>query len=192
MTERKKDPREGHRQRLRDKFLEHGLDKLTDAEVLELLLTFGTPRRDCKITARAMLERFGSIREVFEADPVLLAQIAGAGPTNIVAIKFIHAVAGKFLEKSLKGRDYLNSPEQVIAYLRHDLESRDKEIFKLFHLDNNNAIIEVEDLSRGTVSEAHVAPGKCWSGPSSCAAAAWSSFTTTPAGTSTLPRTTSA
>lgn len=155
---RKTDVRAGHRQRLRDKFLTHGLEKLTDEEVVELLLTFGTPRRDCKQTARALLKRFGGIREVFEAQPELLAQVDGAGPANIVAIKFIHAVAGRYLEKRLLGRDYLGSTRQVVEYLRHNLESLDKEVFKVIHLDGGNFILAIEDISQGSVSEAYVHP----------------------------------
>lgn len=158
MAERKKDAREGHRQRLRNKFLEHGLEKLTDEEIVELLLSFGTPRRDCKQSARDMLKKFGRIRDVFESSADELAEIAGVGPNNIVAIKFIHAVSGRFLEQRLTGKVYLNSSKQIIEYLRHSLENQDKEIFKVIHLDHNNAIIRIEDLSRGSISSAYVHP----------------------------------
>jgi len=147
-----KDPREGHRQRLREKFLNHGLSKFTDAEVLELLLSFGTPRRDCKATARAMLKKFGTIREVFEASREELAGIAGAGPSNIVAIKFIHAVSGKYLRQRLTGKDYLESSKEILEYLRFEMESLDREIFKIIFLDDNNIILGLEDLSQGTIN----------------------------------------
>jgi len=141
---------------LRDKFLKNGLEKLTDEEVVELLLSFGTPRRDCKQAARDLMKKFGSIRGVFEASTEALSEIAGVGPNNIVAIKFIHAVSGKFLEQRLTGKVYLNSSEQVNQYLRHDLENQAKEIFKVIYLDSNNAIIKIEDLSRGSISSTHV------------------------------------
>lgn len=158
MTEKKKDPREGHRQRLREKFWEYGLEKLTDAEVLELLLSFGTPRRDCKLTARALLEKFGTLRDVFEASREELAAVPGAGPANIIAVKLVHAVSGKYLEKRLINREYISSSSQVLEYLRHDLESQDKEIFKVIYLNNDNAVISIEDISRGSISEAYVHP----------------------------------
>lgn len=158
VVEKKKDPREGHRHRLRLKFLEYGLEKLTEAEVLELLLSFGTPRRDCKITAREMLDRFGTIRDVFEAPFEELAKVIGAGPNNIIAVKFIHAVSGKYLEQRLTGRTFINSSVQVLEYLCHDLENQDKEIFKVIHLDNDNVIIKIEDLSKGSVNRAYVYP----------------------------------
>lgn len=158
MSENKKDPREGHRGRLRDKFLNYGLEKLTEAEVLELLLSFGTPRKDCKQSARDLLDMFGTIRDVFEADPTLLAAVSGVGPANIVAIKLVHAVAGRYLERRLVGRSYLTSSAQVLEYLRHDLESLDKEVFKVIYLNNNNVIINIEDLSQGSITGAHVHP----------------------------------
>ena len=66
---------EGHRQRLRDKFLAQGIDAFTDAEIIELLLTFGTPRSDCKEAARELLARFGSLPAVLDAAPVQLQQV---------------------------------------------------------------------------------------------------------------------
>ena len=148
----------GHRQRLRDKFMQDGLEKLTDSEILELLLSFGTPRKDCKLTARAMLKKYGTLRDVFEADPKGLAEVAGAGPTNIVAIKFIHAVAGKFLEQRLLGRSYIRSSAQVMEYLRHHLENLDKEVFKVIYLDSANGVIAIENLSEGSINEAYIHP----------------------------------
>lgn len=153
-----KDPRAGHRERLREKFLQGGLDRFTPAEVIELLLTFGTPRRDCKQAARGLLEAFGSIRAVFEAEGSELARVNGVGPSNIVALKFIYAVAGRYLEQRLVGADYLSSSKKVHEYLKHHLENLSKEIFKVIYLDGANAVLNLEDLSRGTVGGAVVHP----------------------------------
>jgi DNA repair protein RadC len=150
--------RDGHRDRLRHKFKEDGLSKFTDDEIIELLLTFGTPRRDCKQPARRLLKRFGTIRAVFEAAPEDLAEVEGVGPNNAVAIKFIHDVAGQYLEQRLVGRDYVSSSEKVFAYLRHHLENLDKEIFKVIYLDSANGVIALEDAGRGTVQGAVVHP----------------------------------
>lgn len=153
-----KDPRLGHRQRLRQKFREHGLDKFTDEEVVELLLTFGTPRRDCKQAARELLRKFGSIRAIFEADLKDLARIKDIGPNNPVAIKFISEVAGRYLEQGLIGRDYLGSSVKVHQYLQHDLENLAKEVFKVIYLDGANGVIGIENLTHGTVGAANVHP----------------------------------
>ena len=152
------DVKTGHRQRLRQKFTDHGLDKFTHEEIVELLLTFGTPRRDCKQAARSLLKTFGSIRDVFEADPSELSKVKDLGPNNIVAIKFIYAVAGRYLEQRLVGRDYLSSSQKVHQYLKHHLENLSKEVFKVIYLDGANGVLALEDVSRGTVGGAHVHP----------------------------------
>ncbi|UQZ87933.1 hypothetical protein C4J81_01350 [Deltaproteobacteria bacterium Smac51] len=156
MVKTQKDPREGHRKRLRQKYIDHGISKLTDAEILELLLTFGTPRSDCKLTARAMLDKFGTLRDVFEADPKLLAEVDGAGPNNILAVKIINDIAGVFLERRLLERQFLFGSEQIMSYLRQSMENLPKEVFKVIFLDNSNVVISVDELSEGTITGAYV------------------------------------
>ena len=68
-----------HHQRLRDKFLKSGLDGFHDYEIIELLLTLGTPRKDCKQSAKNALQKFGSLKAVLEADPSKLKEINGIG-----------------------------------------------------------------------------------------------------------------
>ncbi|MBW2062196.1 MAG: DNA repair protein RadC [Deltaproteobacteria bacterium] len=157
-NEKEKDPRLGHRQRLKDKFRQHGLEKFTDEEIIELLLTFGTPRKDCKQTARDLLKKFGSIPAIFDADLAKLTQVKNIGPNNPIAIKFIAAVAGTYLKRDLIGRDYLASSKKVFQYLQHDLENLPKEVFKVIYLDGANGVIGIEDLSQGTVGAANVHP----------------------------------
>ena len=156
MVKTQKDVREGHRERLRQKYVDFGLKKLTEAEILELLLTFGTPRRDCKQTARDMLAKFGTLRDVFEADPKLLAEVNGAGPNNILAVKIINDIAGMFLERRLLERPILLGSEQIMAYLRQTMENLPREVFKVIFLDNGNVVISVDELSEGTVTAAYI------------------------------------
>ena len=84
---------EGHRQRLRDKFLKNGLDGFLDYEIIELLLTLGTPRSDCKQSARDALKKFGSLKSVLEATPVELKEIKGIGENNVFGLKIAQAVS---------------------------------------------------------------------------------------------------
>jgi DNA repair protein RadC len=87
----------GHRERLRQKFLDHGLEKLTDEEIVELLLTLATPRRDCKQISREALRCFDGLAGVLEAPMVQLQQVPGIGPKNALGLKLVHEVARKFL-----------------------------------------------------------------------------------------------
>ncbi len=71
--------REGHRKRLRGKFLKRGIEALHDYEIIELLLTLGTPRKDCKQQAKEAVEKFKGLRGVLEASIDDLQEIKGIG-----------------------------------------------------------------------------------------------------------------
>ena len=148
----------GHRQRLRDKFLEHGLSVFADDEILELLLSLGTPRQDCKDRARAALTHFGSFSAVLEASISELRKIPGIGPKNAFAIRFIHEVARKFLKTRLEGRTYVKAASDVVNYLCHSLSHRMREVFVVVFLDAKHAVITVEELFEGTLTTSVIYP----------------------------------
>ena len=87
MDKKKGHKGEGHRQRLRERFLNAGLDGFQDYEVIELLLTLGTPRKDCKDMAKAALYRFKTLQGVMEASSHELCEVDGIGPNNSFGIQ---------------------------------------------------------------------------------------------------------
>ena len=141
----------GHRARLREKFLTHGLGAFRDDEIIELLLTFGTPRRDCKKPARELLSRLGSFRQVLEAPIERLSEVPGVGPANAVALKLIHEVARKFLETRLQESTFLKDSADVFDYLRHSMRDLEVEVFKVLYLDARHSVMHAEDLFQGTL-----------------------------------------
>lgn len=150
---------EGHRGRLRDKFLDRGLGALTDEEVLELLLTLGTPRKDCKPMARAAIQRFGGLRQVLEASSAQLQQVNGIGPRNALAVRLIHGVARRFLEDRLEGMPYrFGSSREVFDYLYHSMRDLKREVFKVLFLNSQNRILYLEDMFHGTLTASTVYP----------------------------------
>ncbi|MDR1396545.1 MAG: DNA repair protein RadC [Desulfarculales bacterium] len=152
----KKQPEEGHRGRLRDKFLAHGLDKLTDEEALELLLTLATPRQDCKERARQLLRQFGSISQVLEADGEALAAVAGIGPKNTLGLKLVPAVAGRYLQDLAARAPQERKKFDLTQYLRFTMGSYDHEVFKIIILDSGGGLRGEENISRGTLDRAVV------------------------------------
>lgn len=72
----------GHRKRLREKFINSGLAGFHDYEIVELLLTLGSPRRDCKQMAKAVLRKFKTLKGVLCASSEELQQVRGVGPHN--------------------------------------------------------------------------------------------------------------
>ena len=92
MIKKKGHKGQGHRQRLRERFLKSGLDGFHDYEVIELLLTLATPRKDCKDAAKAALAKFKTLQGILEASSYELCQIGGIGPKNSFGIKLVKAV----------------------------------------------------------------------------------------------------
>lgn len=148
----------GHRQRLRDKFIKQGIAAFTDDEVLELILTLGTPRKDCKEQARALLSRFGSLAATLEASPAELQQIKGVGPNNSFCLHFVHGVARRYLKHRLHNKEYLHSSSEVAEYLIHAMRDLKRELFMAIFLDASHAIITTEIIAEGTITANTVYP----------------------------------
>lgn len=148
----------GHRGRLRDRFLDRGLEGFSDAEVLELLLTFGTPRSDCKESARGLLASFGSLAAVLEAPINSLQSVQGIGPKNSFALHFVQSVARRYLRERLRGKRYLHSSREVTDYLQHSMRGLKKEVFAAIFLDSSHAIIDTEIIAEGTINVNTVYP----------------------------------
>ncbi len=142
----------GHRQRLRDKFIRQGMDSFSDNEILELLLTFGTPQKDCKEPARALLKKFNSLAEVLEKSPDELQQIKGIGPQNAFAIHFIQGVARHYLQQRLINKNYFHSSREVADYLLYAMRDLQREILMVIFLDASHAIIATEVAAEGTLT----------------------------------------
>jgi DNA repair protein RadC len=149
---------EGHRKRLREKFLTSGLTGFHDYEVIELLLTLGTPRKDCKEQAKAALKRFKTLQGVIEASPEQLQEVKGLGPKNIFGVKFIQAVAERYLHKKLIKKDAIRSSKELFDYLYHSLREKKREVFKVVFLDAQNRVLEIEALFEGTLTASSVYP----------------------------------
>ena len=148
----------GHRRRLREKFLKGGLDGFLDYEVLEILLTLGTPRRDCRETARRLLREYRSLRCVLEADIRELLKFKGLGPHNIFGLKLVREVSGRFLRDKMLSKPYCRSSKEVFDYLYLSLRDVKREKFKVLFLDAKNRIIDEKTLFEGTVDSSAVYP----------------------------------
>jgi DNA repair protein RadC len=148
----------GHRQRLRTKFLKGGLEGFLDHEIIELLLTIGTPRKDCKASAREALRMFKSLGGVLEASPLDLQKVKGIGPHNVFGLKFVQEVSRRFLRERMMSRPYCRSSREVFDYLYHALRAMKREKFKVLFLDAKNQILEEKTLFEGTVDSSAVYP----------------------------------
>ncbi len=149
---------EGHRKRLREKFVKSGLSGFQDYEIVELLLSLGTPRKDCKPAAKEAIARFKTLRGVLEAPVDELQQIKGVGAHSAFGIKLVQEVAREFLRAKMLDKPFYRSSQEVFDYLYHAMRGLKKEVFKVIYLNSQNQIIDTVDLSAGTVNSSAVSP----------------------------------
>lgn len=148
----------GHRDRLRQRFVEAGSETLQDYELLELLLFRFLPRRDTKPIAKELLLRFGSFSEVLAAPANLLEEIEGLGSAAALDLKVVLAAAQLFSKDQIPDRPVLDSWTSVIDYIRSQMAFESKEQFRILFLDKKNKLIADEVQQVGTVDHTPVYP----------------------------------
>ena len=164
MAEAKRSPKvkkhkgAGHRKRLRTRFLEAGLDGFLDYEVVELLLTLGTPRKDCKQMAKRAIKEFRGLRGTLDASSEELQQIKGIGPRNLFGLKLFQAVSEKYAKERLPTKITFTTPKEVVDYLRERFGREKKEHFIALLLDSHNNLVSINDISIGTLDASLVHP----------------------------------
>ncbi len=154
-----KDKNKGHRKRIREKFIKSGISGFHDYEIIELLLTLGTPRKDCKQQAKEAIKKFKSLKGVLEAPMDKLQEINGIGPHSAFGIKLFQEISERYLKERIIGKKIkLKSSKEVYDYLFQSMQKNKKEIFKVVFLDAKNKIINTEDLFEGTLNTSSVYP----------------------------------
>jgi DNA repair protein RadC len=148
----------GHRQRLRQRFLTAGLDGFHDYEIIELLLTLGTPMKDCKDMAKAALAEFKSLAAVLEASAEELSRVHGLGPNNIFGLKLIKAVSDRCLKEKITRQPLIGNPRELFDYLNHTVRDKTREVFVGIFLNAKNRVLASEILFEGTLSQSAVYP----------------------------------
>jgi DNA repair protein RadC len=134
----------GHRQRLRERFVNGGADALPDYELLELVLFAALPRVDTKPLAKRLLAKFGSFAEVIAAPPDRLREVEGAGDRVVTDLKIIPAAAERCARGSVRKRPVLASWSAVLDYCRTAMAFAEKEQFRILFLDKRNQLISDE------------------------------------------------
>ena len=148
----------GHRQRLRERFLEAGSEALSDYEMLELILFRAIPQRDVKPLAKELLKTFGSFAETISAPVERLKKIKGLGDASVTELKLVQAAANRLLRGEVKRRPVLSSWASVLDYYRVTMAFEDKEQFRVLFLDKRNQLIADEVQQTGTVDHTPVYP----------------------------------
>lgn len=158
MVKKVKDTREGHRGRLRQRFLQGGLDAFLDYEIVELLLTLGTPRRDCKQQAKEAIQKFGGLKQVLDASLDDLKKVKGIGPSNSFGLKLFQAIAERYAKEQIVSKVSLSSPRKVAEYLQERIGREPKEHFVVLSFDTRNNLVGIDTISIGILNANLVHP----------------------------------
>lgn len=147
---------DGHRDRMRQRFTEHGLENFDDHTVLELLLFYARPRSDTNPLAHALLEYFGSLAAVFDAPAEELCRIPGVGETTATLIKLIPQVARRYQMSKSSVEGIITSSHQAGEFLSPRFYGEKDEVVYLLCLDAKGKIIACKFMGRGSVNSANV------------------------------------
>ena len=150
----------GHRQRLKEKYLTCGLEGFHDYEIMELLLTYGIPRKDVKEPAKELLKRFGGLKGILDAGIDELREVRGLNAHTAVLVKLVKDIGAVYLLQKAQERPQISCTAELIDFCKTAMGALKDEEFRVCYLDAQNRIIAVETVQEGIVNQAVVYPRK--------------------------------
>ncbi|MDR2644718.1 MAG: DNA repair protein RadC [Endomicrobium sp.] len=161
MLEKKSKPHYlGHRSRLRNRFLETGFKGLADYEILELALTYVIPRKDVKPQSKSLIQEFGSLKQVFDADIKDLKKIKNLSAYSAGFLMFLRKFSSLYLSLRIKQQEKINSSLMAKDFLISSLSGEKIEKVYILTLDSGNRITSYKELESGTVNKSFLMPRK--------------------------------
>lgn len=151
---------EGHRKRMKERFMKSGLDDFAPHNVLEFLLFYSIPRGDTNPIAHRLIDAFGSLSGVFDATPEELMKVSGVGESTAILISMIPQMARKYLEDKADAVNVMGGCGDIGAYFLPKFVGRTNEALMMVSIDNKNKVISCSVVAEGTVDSAKVSRRK--------------------------------
>ncbi len=146
---------EGHRQRLRDMYLQNGLHAMPPHMVLELLLCYAIHRKDTNPIAHRLIDTFGSLNAVFDAPVEELIKVEGVGEYAASLIKLIPQLHAKLIEENNDKAICYSDKEKFMEYAASCFTGEKNEVFLIFSMNNNGSVLKCNKISTGTKHSVH-------------------------------------
>lgn len=146
----------GHRARLRKRLMTGGEDALADHEVIEYLLMVARPRIDTKPIARSLIQRFGSLAGVLNADPQALALHPNMGETSAAAMRIVAVAARRLARTVVREQPVLSNWQALLDYLHIDMAHLNVERVRVLYLNTQNMLILDHLVGDGTLDESPI------------------------------------
>ncbi|MBV4461290.1 DNA repair protein RadC [Pseudomonas sp. COR58] len=145
-------------QRPREKLLEQGSGSLSDAELLAIFLRTGVSGKSAVDLARHLLNEFGSLRALLEADLVSFSAQLGLGPAKFAQLQAVLEMGRRHLAERMRKKMALENPQVVRDYLKAMLRHEPHEVFGCLFLDSKHQVLNFEALFRGSIDNTAVHP----------------------------------
>lgn len=147
---------DGHRQRLKQRFLKSGLDDFTQVQVLELLLCYAIPRQDTNELAHRLLEHFGTVSRVLEAPVSELTKISGIGENSAILLRLTQAMSRYYQINRTENIQILSSLEACADYMVPYFHGRTVETVFVLCLDAKCKVLGCKEVGEGTLNAARL------------------------------------
>lgn len=147
---------DGHRERMKSRFIQAGADGFNDHNLLEMLLFYAVPRKNTNELAHDILKHFGSLAAVFEASFEELKDVKGVGDNVATLIKLAPELAKRYLEEKSIPKNIINSTAAAGEYLVAKYMYEVNEISYALLLNSSNGLIACKQISRGIVNATEV------------------------------------
>ena len=145
---------DGHRQRLKNKFIENGFQGFEPHNVLELLLFYSIPRKDTNELAHNLINHFGSLKKVFEADYVDLLKVDGIKENSATLIKMVPKIAQEYVDNDIMSSPVFDTANKIGEYFVNKYMGAKNEIVYAMLLNNRYELLSVELIHEGSVNSA--------------------------------------
>lgn len=152
MSAKEKSPHEGHRRRLRERYRQNGIEGFSDHELLELILGYSISQKDTNVIGHNLIDRFGNLRGVLNADPEELVKVDGIGDYTAFLLNFLRGVAGRYYEQGDSNELSLSNTAQIIEFFTRRFVGCNTECLYAAFLDENYNLIYCEKQYEGSVS----------------------------------------
>ena len=149
----KRNPNEGHRERLLNRYMREGIENFAPHEVLELLLHFAIQRKDTKAIAKELLGEYDSMKELFNAEieDIVSKKVPNVTRRTAALIKLVSDIQ-RYISAEVSEKQYIKDERSAGEYALSLLKNLTKERFYIVNMDNRRRIICTELISEGTAA----------------------------------------
>lgn len=142
----------------REKLIQFGVESLSDQELLAIFLRTGTKGMPVLALASKLLDEFGSLYHLISADKEKFCEHNGLGLAKYTQLKAVVELSQRYLKVKMTHEDSLTSPDMTQHYLATKLAHREREIFMVIFLNNQNRVIHTKEMFVGTYNCVEIHP----------------------------------